>query len=78
MPPLARVLITFIAWSAVAALLAPVCFFAVILLAGPHSSMLPSAVQPAVLLLGWAAWVVVPIYVARRIWQRTSPIPPAS
>jgi hypothetical protein len=78
MTPLTRGLVIFIAWSAVAALLAPICFFAVILLAGPHSSMLPSAVQPAVLVLGWAAWIVAPIYVARRIWQRTRPSPPAS
>jgi hypothetical protein len=78
MTPLARVLVTFIAWSAAALLLAPICFFTVILLAGPHSSMLPSAVQPAVLLLGWAAWIVAPIDVARRIWQRTRRSPPAS
>jgi hypothetical protein len=50
---------------------APVCFFVDVLLAGPHSSMLPSAVQPVVLVLGWLVLLVAPILVARRIWRRT-------
>jgi hypothetical protein len=71
MSTLARVFIAFIAWAAAAAVLSPVCFFVVILLAGPHSSMLPSAVQPAVFLLGWIVLLVAPLLIARLVWRRT-------
>jgi hypothetical protein len=71
MSTLSRVLIAFIAWAGTVAVLAPVCFFVIVLLAGPHSSMLPSAVQPVVLVLGWLVFLVAPIFVARHIWRRT-------
>jgi len=45
-------------WIVTAAVLAPVCFFAVLILAGPHSSMLPSIVQPALLLAGLLIFLV--------------------
>jgi hypothetical protein len=67
-----RVLLTGIAWLVSTAILAPVCFYAVILLAGPHSSMLPSMIQPAVLLLGWIVFLVAPVFVARAVWRRAS------
>ena len=71
MRPVARVLIAFIAWSAAFAVLSPIVFFGTVLLAGPHSSMLPSAMQPAVWLLGWAAVLLGPALVARVAWRRT-------
>ena len=71
MRPFARVLIAFIAWSAALAVLSPIVFFATVLLAGPHSSMLPAAAQPAVWLLGWAAVLLAPVLVARLAWRRT-------
>ena len=67
-----RALLTLLAWLVATAILAPVCFFAVIVLAGPHSSMLPSMIQPAVMLLGWIAFLVAPIFVARAVWRRSS------
>ena len=67
-----RALLTLIAWVVATAILAPVCFFAVIVLAGPHSSMLPSVVQPGVLLLGWLVFLIVPILIARRVWRRAT------
>ena len=72
MRPVARVLIAFIAWSAAFAVLSPIVFFGTVLLAGPHSSMLPSAVQPAVWLLGWAAVLLLPVLAVRMAWRRTS------
>jgi hypothetical protein len=51
--------------------LSPVIFLVMVVLAGPHSSILPSAVQPAVWLLGWAAVLLVPALVARMAWRRT-------
>ena len=67
-----RALLTGIAWLVSTAILAPVCFYAVIVLAGPHSSMLPSMIQPAVMLLGWIVFLVVPVFVARAVWRRAS------
>ncbi|HKY19755.1 MAG TPA: hypothetical protein VJM31_00935 [Vicinamibacterales bacterium] len=66
----ARWLLTFLAWLASVAVLAPICFFAVIFLAGPHSSLLPSAIQSVVLIVGWVAFLAVPILVARAVHRR--------
>jgi hypothetical protein len=66
-----RWLLGLLAWLASLAVLAPICFFAVILLAGPHSSMLPGWLQSFVLLLGWLVVVVVPVWIARAVWRRT-------
>lgn len=78
MRPFARVLIAFVAWSAALAVLSPIVFVAMVVLAGPHSSMLPSAAQPVVWLLGWAAVLLVPVLVARMAWRRTQrPQPPS-
>jgi hypothetical protein len=71
MPPAARAFIAVIVWAATAAALAPVCFFATILLAGPHSDLLPSVLQPPVLLLGLAVFLLVPLAAARMAWRRT-------
>jgi len=59
-------------WIVAAAVLAPVCFFAVLILAGPHSSMLPAVVQPAVLIAGWLVFLVTPVLLARAAWRRAS------
>ena len=72
-----RWLLTLLAWAGSAALLAPICFLVVIVLAGPHSSLLPTPLQPVVLLLGWAAFLVVPVLVARAVWRRRGRSPSA-
>lgn len=38
----------------------------------PHSSMLPTMIQPAALLLGWVVFLITPAFVARAVWRRTS------
>ena len=63
-----RWVIAVVVWIATAAVLAPVCFYAVLILAGPHSSMLPSTIQPAVLIAGWLVVLVTPILLARAAW----------
>ena len=65
-----RWLLTLLAWLVSTIVLVPVCFVVVIVLAGPHSSMLPSWIQPAVLVLGWVVLVVGPLLVARAVWRR--------
>jgi hypothetical protein len=65
-----RWLLAIVTWIVSTAILAPVCFVAVIILAGPHSSMLPSVIQPAVLLAGWIVVLAAPFWAARKVWQR--------
>lgn len=50
-----------------------IAFFAVIILAGPHSGLLPSWLEDVVLALGWLAALVVPGIVALRVWRRGAP-----
>lgn len=65
-----RVFLTLAAWLLSLAVLMPICFFVVMILAGPHSSVLPSMIQPAVLILGWVAVLVAPMMIAGFAWQR--------
>jgi len=65
-----RWLLALLAWLGSLVLLAPLCFFAAIVLAGPHSSILPSFLQPLALVLGWASVLVVPVWFARVVWRR--------
>ena len=65
-----RILLALVAYVVSVAILAPLLFFVVVILAGPHSSMLPSRVQPAVVVLGWLMLVIVPILIARAVWRR--------
>ena len=39
---------------------AVVCFYSVIILAGPHGGLLPDAFQPAVLIAAWLILIVLP------------------
>ena len=65
-----RWLIAVIVWALSAAVLAPVCFFATMFLAGPHSSMLPGFLQSVVVLLAGAVFLVTPVWFARAAWRR--------
>jgi hypothetical protein len=66
-----RYLLALVAWVGAATLIAPICVIVVLVLAGPHSSVLPARVQPVVLLLGSAVFLVVPLLAARVVWRRT-------
>jgi hypothetical protein len=44
-------------------------FFLAIVLAGPHSDVLPNVVQPVVLLAAWLLLIGIPIWAARRGYQ---------
>ena len=65
-----RWLLGLLAWLASLAVVVPICFFVAIVLAGPHSSLLPGWLQPIVLLLGWVVVVVAPVWIARAVWRR--------
>ena len=66
-----RVVLTALAYVVSMAVLVPVLFFIVMVLAGPHSSMLPSMVQSAVAVLALLTSIVVPAFIARAVWRRT-------
>jgi hypothetical protein len=68
-----RWVLVILAWLVAVAVLGPVIFFVAIVIAGPHSSMLPSAIQPAVLVIGWLVFLAGPVFVARSVWRRTAP-----
>lgn len=64
-----RWLLAVATWLIAVVVLAPVLFFVTMILAGPHSSVLPSWMQPAVLVLGWAAFLAGPVFAARMMWK---------
>lgn len=66
-----RWVLVILAWLVSAAVLGPVMFLVAIVLAGPHSSLLPSAIQPAVLVVGWVVFLAGPVFIARSVWRRT-------
>jgi hypothetical protein len=68
--PMMRWILAIVAWLVTVAVLAPAIFFAVILLAGPHSSMLPSVLQSVVVITGWIVFLAGPVWVARIVWSR--------
>ena len=53
------------------ALVIPVSFVLVIVLAGPHAGLLPQPLEVAVLIMGWLAVLVVPAIAARAVWKKT-------
>lgn len=59
-------------WLLATLLCAPIVFFLVLVLAGPHGGALPASLAPAVLIAGWVILLGLPILVARRVYLRTS------
>ena len=62
--------LTLVAWVVSTAVLAPICFFAVLILAGPHSDLLPGFMGGPMLILGWLIFLGAPIWIARVVWKR--------
>jgi hypothetical protein len=59
-----------LAYLAALMLVAPAAFGVVILLAGPHSGILPAWSEPVVMGLGWLAVLVLPLLLTRKVWRR--------
>ncbi len=57
------ILFSFVATAGVALVI-------VLVFAGPHSDILPSWLQPVVVVLGWVAVIAIPALVGRAIWRR--------
>ena len=73
-----RWLLAFLAWVLSAVIVGPIMFVFVMILAGPHSSVLPSALQPLVLAAGWLVFLGAPVWVARQVWIRRAHRPESS
>ena len=65
-----RILAAVAANLATLAVVAVAGFFAILILAGPHGGLLPDAFEKPVLLLGWLAVLVLPVWVAKSVWRR--------
>lgn len=66
-----RILLTFGAYLASLATIAVVAFFVVVILAGPHAGLLPRPLEAVVLVAGWLAVLVAPVWIAIVVWRRT-------
>lgn len=70
-----RVLLTGFAYLATLALVAALALLVALVVAGPHSDLLPGAVQVGVLIVGWLAVLVIPAMAARLVWRRAGKRP---
>jgi hypothetical protein len=52
------------------AIVAPIAFLVVLVLAGPHAGLLPHAIEAIVLAAGWIAVVALPVLAVRWTWRR--------
>ncbi len=68
-----RILGTCVAFLIAFAVTAVVAFVVMLVLAGPHSGLLPSSLETATLVLGWLAVGIVPILAGRWAWRRLAP-----
>lgn len=59
-----RALFALLCYAIALCLVAPVVFFAVLVLAGPHG-MLPSWLSPVVVVIGWLVVIILPLWLAR-------------
>jgi hypothetical protein len=70
MKSLTPYLLALLAFAVTAVVVGPVLFGVVLILAGPHSGLLPAALRGAVLILAWLALAIVPTVVALRVYRR--------
>jgi hypothetical protein len=67
-----RWLRTIAAYALSLCIVAPVAFLIVIFLAGPHAGLLPETLEAVILIAGWISVLLVPVWVARKVWRRNS------
>lgn len=65
-----KVLLTAVASLISLVITAGVALACVLVLAGPHSDILPTWLQVVVFILGWVAVIGVPVGVGRFTWRR--------
>jgi hypothetical protein len=57
-------------WLVATPMVAAILFFPVMILAGPHSSLLPRASQGVVLIAAWGLVIAIPVCLARAAFRR--------
>lgn len=65
-----RLFLSALTYLAALALVAAAAIFSVLLIAGPHSDIVPESMKWLVLLVGWVCVLVLPVLVARKVWKR--------
>ena len=65
-----RYLATALAYLLSLVVIAAISLAVVLLVAGPHSGLLPSWLEPWVLGLGWLVILILPVLIARKVWRR--------
>jgi hypothetical protein len=65
-----RIVATILTYLLALVVVACVAFVVVIVLAGPHSGLLPFWLEGVVGAAGWLAVLVVPALLARKVWRR--------
>lgn len=65
-----RLLLAVGSYAASLALVAVTAFVVTLVLAGPHAGLLPHWAEVIVLVAGWLAVLVLPVWVARAVWRR--------
>ncbi len=68
--PRVKILSTILAYLLALVVVACIAFVVVIVLAGPHSGLLPYWLEGVVGAAGWLAVLVLPILLARKVWRR--------
>lgn len=66
-----RGMIVTVVYLVALALIAPLMAFAVLVVAGPHSGLLPATLEPVAALLALAVALVLPALIARAAWRRS-------
>ena len=67
-----HVLWTFMAYVLSLCIVAPVVFLIVLFLAGPRAGLLPEFFEAIILVAGWFSVLLLPIWVARKVWRRNA------
>ncbi|MFP5348725.1 MAG: hypothetical protein ACLGHO_02650 [Gammaproteobacteria bacterium] len=70
-----RLVMVIVTYVVALVLVAVAAFFVVIFLAGPHADVLPQALEVVVLILGWLAVLVLPMWAAWAVWRGGRSVP---
>lgn len=65
-----HILWTLLAYIASLIVIAPVTLVVVLLLVGPHTGVLPMSLERPVFLIGWLVVLLVPPWIAYKVWKR--------
>lgn len=65
-----RIIATIVTYLLSLVVIGALTIFIVLVVAGPHSGLLPHWLESVVLGLGWLVILMAPAFVARKVWRR--------